>query len=214
MVRHTSATAVVALLERVTKAMEQVGSFKPEGVALAEPTSSTILVVAPEPELTWWKEAIERFDQEQPLLTRNYSPQRFGLRETARLVEAVARGPIESAAGWKMVEDELTGTLVITAALKKHEEVERLLTRLENAPADSRLGMRAFPIRHSDVDEFLGLLENLLQGVPLPTPVDEGAAGIPGANDAIALPAAPTTGTRPRTCQKTARLCRWPRSAG
>ena len=65
-VRNSTATAVTALLERVTKAMEQVGRFKPEGLALAEPTSGVILVVAPEPELTWWKEAIERFDEVPP----------------------------------------------------------------------------------------------------------------------------------------------------
>jgi hypothetical protein len=34
-IRNSTPTAVAALLERVTKAIEQVGKFKPEGVALA-----------------------------------------------------------------------------------------------------------------------------------------------------------------------------------
>jgi type II secretory pathway component GspD/PulD (secretin) len=193
-VRNSSPAVVAALLERVTKAMEQVGRFKPEGLALAEPASGTILVVAPEAELPWWREEIERFDRAQPAVTRNYVPQRFSLKETAHVVEAVARGPLEAAAGWRMVEDDLTGTLVITATGAQHEEVERLLARLENEPLDSRVALRAFPIRHRDVDEFLGLLESLLQGKPLPSATTEGAAGALREGQRTALPAAPPTG--------------------
>jgi len=192
-VLHSTPTAVVALLERVTKAMEQVGSFKPEGLVLAEPTSGTILVVAPEPELPWWREEIRRFDQVQPALTREYVPRRFSLRETAKLVEDVARGPADSA--WRMVQDELTGTLVITATPAQHAEVERVLARLESEPADSRIALRAFPVKHRDVDEFLALLESLLQGTPLPDATKGAADG-----GSAALPAAPTsngTGGRP-----------------
>ncbi len=192
--RHATPTGVVALLERVTKAIEQVGKFKPEGVALAEPVSGTILVVAPEPELFWWKEQIERFDRVQPSVTRNYVPQRFSLKETARLVQDVARGPVETAGGWRMVEDDLTGTLVITATPAQHEEVERVLVRLENEQPDSRIALRAFPIRHRDVDEFLGLLENLLQGKPLPATGESAGGENPTARDALPAPPLPTGG--------------------
>jgi general secretion pathway protein D len=196
-IRNSTPATVAALLERVTKAMEQVGKYKPEGVVLADPPSGSILVVAPEPELLWWKEEIERFDQAQPSTTRNYVPQRFSLEETAKLVEEVARGPVEGAATWRMVEDGLTGTLVITATPAQHEAVERLLNRLENAPADSRIALRAFPVRHRDVDEFLGLLESLLMGVPLPAGTAEGAAA-PEGEERSALPAAPSMiGGRP-----------------
>ena len=171
-IRNSTPTAVAALLERVTKAIEQVGKFRPEGLALAETSSGTILVVAPEPELPWWQEQIERFDQVQPAVTRNYAPHRFSLRETAKLVQEVVRGPVESAPGWRLIEDELTGTLVLTATPAQHEEVERLLARLEGSTPDARIAMRTFSIRHRDVDEFLALLENLLQGVPMPEATD------------------------------------------
>ncbi|NOT31699.1 MAG: hypothetical protein HOP15_14725 [Planctomycetes bacterium] len=187
-IRNSSPTAVTALLERVTKAIEQVGKFKPEGVALAEPASGTILVVAPEPELLWWKEQIERFDQVQPAVTRNYIPRRFSMRETAKLVEEIVRGPLEGAAGWRLVEDELTGTLVVTATSAQHEEVERLLARLESSEPDARIALRAFPIRHRDVDEFLGLLESLLKGVPLPAASNAEGAQNPTARNALPAP--------------------------
>jgi type II secretory pathway component GspD/PulD (secretin) len=131
-VRHSTPAAVVTLLERVTKAMEQVSQHMPEGVALADAASGTILVVAPEPEVLWWKERIEGFDQVQPAVTRNYVPRRFDLDETARLVEAVVKR--EGEGSWRMVEDELTGTLVITATPGMHDEVEALLVRIEAAP--------------------------------------------------------------------------------
>jgi type II secretory pathway component GspD/PulD (secretin) len=155
-VRHSTPTAVVALVERVTKAMEQVGQYRLEGVALAEPVSGTVLVVAPEPEHLWWQEEIRRFDQALPAVAREYVPRRFGLDETAKLVEEVVRGPVEGAPGWRLVVDELTGTLVVSATPAQHAEVERLLARLEAEPADSRIALRAFSVRHRDVDEFLG----------------------------------------------------------
>ena len=168
-------------------------------MALADATSGTILVVAPEPEVLWWKERIEGFDQEQPAVTRNYVPRRFDLGETARLVDAVVKGE----GPWRMVEDGLTGTLVITATPAQHDEVEALLTRLEAAAPDARLALRAFPIRHRDVDEFLGLLENLLQGMPLPEPAttttsDAKAVAASEGEGKPALAAAATpTGGRP-----------------
>ncbi len=188
-IRNSTPTAVTALLERVTKAIEQVGRYKPEGVALAEPASGTILVVAPEPELLWWKEQIERFDEAQPAVTRNYIPRRFSMPETAKLIQDVVRGPEGGTAGWRLVEDELTGTLVITGTPAQHEEVERLLTRIESSEADARIALRAYSIRHRDVDEFLGLLESLLQGTPLPE-VGNGksAAGPTPARDALPAP--------------------------
>ncbi len=208
-VRHTTPVAVTALLERVEKAIEQVSQHAPEGMALADPASGTILVVAPEPEILWWREQIERFDQAQPAVTRNYVPRRFSLEETAQLVEEVVRWPPEAAAAWRMVEDELTGTLIVTATPSQHADVEALLARLEASAPDVRIALRAYPVRHRDVDEVLGLLEHLLQGKPLPlaepppsapSPINlapEAPADVP-AEPVLATPPSPAaTGGRP-----------------
>src|SRR5262249_10797573 len=195
-IRNSTPTPVAALLERVNKAIEQVGKYKPVGVALAEPVSGTILVVAPEPELLWWKEEIERFDQPQPAVTRNYSPHRFSLKETGQLIEEVVRGPVEASPGWRMVQDELTGTLVLTATPAQHEAVSELLARLESSRADSRMAVRTYPVKHRDVDGFLTLLESLLQGKPMPATSTEDAAAKPMDEKRSALPApqSPTGG--------------------
>src|SRR6185503_16090721 len=112
-------------------------------------------------------------------------------------LEDVVRGPIEASANWRMVEDDLTGTLVVTATPSQHEEVAELLSRLESEPPDSRLALRAYPIRHRDVDDFLGLLESLLQGKPLPATTTGEAALTQGEGATHdALPAAsPLNGT-------------------
>jgi type II secretory pathway component GspD/PulD (secretin) len=62
------------------------------------------------------------------------------------------------------------------------------------------VALRAFPIRRRDVDEFLGLLENLLQGKPLPATTAGEAASVQGESQRSALPAASplnVTGGRP-----------------
>lgn len=171
---YSTPAAMASLLERVDKAIGQVSRRAPEGVAIADAGTSSILVIAPEPELLWWREQIARFDRPQRAVTRNYSPQRFSVHETAKLVEEVAR-PAEAGA-WRMVEDELTGTLVVTATPQQHEAVEAVFRRLESAGPETRTAVRAFPVRHRDVDEFLTLLEELLQRSPLPqAPAGEGA---------------------------------------
>ncbi len=97
-------------------------------------------------------------------------------------------------------------TLIITATSAQHDEVAALLARLENASRDARIALRAFPIRHRDVDEFLDLLENLLQGTPLPAD-EQAESSMSSHGDAAdgqttpernALPAPPSpTGGRP-----------------
>jgi len=127
----------------------------------------------------------------QPAIRRNYAPRRFSLRETAQLIPDVVRRQPDGGAGWRVVEDELTGTLVITATPTQHEEIERLLERLESEASGPRIALRAFSIRHRDVDEFLGLLHDLLQGMPLPD------AGPGEAAPAPAVPETSGTGGRP-----------------
>jgi len=164
---HLSPTALVVLLERVTAAMSKEEPGAPRGTPLANPSSNTVLVVAPQDDLWLWRDLISILDHEEPILTRHYVPRRFELAETAKLIEEVV--PKEAAAGhWRMVEDGLTGSLIISATPSQHARIEDVIERLESTELDSRRTLRTFPIRNRDVDEMLSLLEGLLGGDDLP----------------------------------------------
>ncbi len=64
---------------------------------------------------------------------------------------------------------------MISASYSAHEEIEKLLERVETAEADPRRTMRAFSVKHRRVDEMLSLLESLLEGAPLPSTEPEAA---------------------------------------
>ena len=200
-VRHLPPTAIVSLLERVGQALGQVGQPPLGGVVLADPNSDTVIVVAPEEEVPYWRDAVTRFDRPQGTVVREYRPERFGLGETARLIEEVVRGPQvagETPDGWRLVQDDLTGTLVLTATLPQHEEVKALLARLEGTPRDAHKTMRAYAIRHRDVDELLELLGGLIEGgAPLPPGEERDEGGGGGEVRLAGAPVAPVPASGP-----------------
>ncbi|TAJ23750.1 MAG: hypothetical protein EPO68_02490, partial [Planctomycetota bacterium] len=140
---------------------------------------------------------VARFDREEPATTVEYRPRRFGLRETARLVDSVVHGDPEPESHklWRMVEDELTGTLFVTTTPSRHEEIRELLARLESVSDAGRKPLRAFAIKHRRVGEVLGLLRELLNAGVL-----EGATGgrAPGTEEsAMAVGNVAADGTTP-----------------
>jgi general secretion pathway protein D len=103
---------------------------------------------------------VRRFDKKETLLTLDYAPRRFGVAETAALVREVVEGGGQQA---RIVEDDLTGTLVVTAQMSVHNEVSRLLDRLESTELGPRQQIRSFAVRNRSVHELAELLDALLE---------------------------------------------------
>jgi len=158
--------ALAALLSQIQAKEKAVSAFVHRGEVLPLPQARSVLVIAPEGDIARWRERIERFDREQPLVTEHYTPRRFGLAETAALAEQVVHGA-DSVLGdepWQLVEDRLTGTLILTTTPAKQREMATLLARLESAGPDARRPMRTYPVRNRQVSEVLTLLEALVEG--------------------------------------------------
>jgi general secretion pathway protein D len=162
-VHETSSIALVALLERILNAKKAVFGEKIRGTALAAPERGSILVVAPPREIAVWRELIERFDQAEGTSTENYLPRRFSVKETALLIEQVVHGGADASTPWRVVTDELTGTLVVTATPSQHAEIKALLERLESTELGPRRSVRSYPIRYRGVREVASLLEGLIE---------------------------------------------------
>ncbi|MCC7014853.1 MAG: hypothetical protein IT454_19985 [Planctomycetes bacterium] len=168
-VREMAPLSMATLLERVVQTRKAVGAPL-SGTAIALPESSSLLVVAPAKEIGWWRATIQEFDRPEPVATIHYVPRRFGLAETARLVEATVRREGQAPSQWRMVEDSLTGTLIITATPRVHAEVQALISRLNDVEEGPRRPLRAFSIKNRRVSEVLALLEGLLDAGVLEDP--------------------------------------------
>jgi type II secretory pathway component GspD/PulD (secretin) len=167
---YASPVAVQTAIEQVLPARAKVaGELK--GKVIARPESGSVLVIAPHEELAEIEALIRRFDRVAPTVARTYIPRRFGLAETAKLVEdtvgATARkgGPD----AWRVVQDALTGSLLVTATPEVHGEVEKVMQRLADAPMEARFGLRSIPVRHRAVEDLLGMLEDMLDAGQLPS---------------------------------------------
>jgi len=182
---EASPLALVALLERIVATRKQVAAdAELSGKLQAIPDSRSVLVIAPDEELEHWRELIERFDRKEPSVSEHYAPRRFGLGETAQLIEAVVHPPdsTERPGAWRLVQDGLTGTLVITATPSRHQEIRALLARVESTERGARRPIKSFPIRNRQVSEVLGLLQGLLeagaiQSEPEAARIEAGAQG-------------------------------------
>lgn len=182
---HTTPVLMGATLERLVQTRKAVTGRDLVGKGLPLADAGSLLVVAPEAELGWWREAIERFDRPEPVTTVHYTPRRFGLAETARLVDEIVRGG-DASGPWRAVEDQLTGSLVITTTASRHAEVNALLNRLEATEQGPRRPMRTYPVRHRRVADVLQLLEGLVEAGALEE------RGVETAAPADARPQGPT----------------------
>lgn len=171
-VRNTSPVTLAAWLGQLEQTATQVTGEARAGKLVANPSSGTILIVAPEGEVARWRERVRRFDRAERAYTEHYTPRRFGLAETADLIERAvyAEGADDPSGAWDLVTDQLTGTLIVTAPRSKHAEIEELLARLESQAYGDRRPMRAFPIRNRQVAELVDLLQSLLDAGALDAP--------------------------------------------
>jgi len=166
---RTTPVALVALLDKVAAARKTAFGESLRGTVIADPEGKGVLLMAPREEKVYWLELIQQFDAGEEVLTRHYSPRRFGLSETAKLVEEVAHaggtlgpGSIATQEPWKLVVDELTGSIIITTTPRLHAKVEDVLNRVEATEPEARRPIRSFPIKNRGVEELKGLLEGLL----------------------------------------------------
>lgn len=189
--RHLSATALVALATQVAGKRELVSGQKLPGELVPLPGGKSVLLVAPGHAAAAWRELIGQLDQREPVTTATYTPRAFAPREVAALIENVLR-PADGAAAagaderWRLVIDELTGSLIITATAAQHEEIRALLQRVDVAAPEARRPMRSFVIRNRSLPELLGVLQSMLGAGVLDQPVGDPLSGEPLAPDLTA----------------------------
>ena len=162
--KFINATQLAAITTAAATSREAMGARPLRGKLTPVPDGNAVILIAPPEEVAQWKDLIARFDERQSVERRTYSPRHFSAGEVARLIEQTAKdtSPRGSGDRWRVVSDELTGTLIVTATSGEHEQIQQLIERLNSMPVESRRPVRAIPIRNRSVTEILEVLQRLI----------------------------------------------------
>lgn len=157
---------------------EEAGGRKLKGKLLASPDGAGVIVMSPAAEQQAWRDIIVAFDRRQEVETRTYSPKHFSVSEVSQLVQQIGKeaGPRGSGDRWKLVADDLTGTLVVTATPAEHAAVASLVSRLDSIPGGERKHFTIFTVRNRPVSELLALLDELMASGSLSVAASEADA--------------------------------------
>ncbi len=162
---YLEATQLGSLVTAAVTAWNVVADRPLAGKAMPIPEGNAVVLIAPPPERAHWLELIDRLDERQGVTTRTYAPRYFSISQVAPLLEQTARDPGPRGAGnqWKVVTDDLTGALIVTATPAEHERIQALVERLNAVPVDARRPVRAFRIRNRGVREIVEILSQLIE---------------------------------------------------
>jgi general secretion pathway protein D len=127
---------------------------------VAGPDGKSVLLITTPSRVAFWKDLIEKLDSAPGVETREHQSTVFGVKEVAALVsDAVGSDAGER---FRVVVNDLTSTLIVTATASQHERIAALITKLDQTPASASVRLRSFPIRNRPVREVAGSLEQLL----------------------------------------------------
>jgi type II secretory pathway component GspD/PulD (secretin) len=160
-----NATQLAAITTAAATSREAMDARPLRGKLAPVPDGNAVILIAPPEEVQQWKDLIARFDERQAVERRTYAPRHFSVGEVARLIEQTARdsGPRGAGDRWRLISDDLTGTLIVTATPGEHEQIQLVIDRLNAMPIESRRPVRAIAIRNRSVTEILEVLNRLIE---------------------------------------------------
>ena len=212
---RAGAQALQASTVAAWTALGRVGApARPVEVQVA-PDGTQVLLIAAAEDIDGLEMLLKQLDRSEPLDTRSYRPQHFGIDEVGGLLQQLLRPAAPGTAGLEIIRDQLTGSLIIKATAEQHRRIAEVLRTLDDAPPSARRQVRTLVVRHRQADELAKVLGSLiatgavradathtaLPGQPTPPAQvpPPGAPGAPTAGPAVAgapvtaAPAATTT---------------------
>ncbi|HMN96850.1 MAG TPA: secretin N-terminal domain-containing protein [Phycisphaerales bacterium] len=158
------ASDLATLVTSAVAARDEVVGKRLRGRVMAIPDGSAVLVTAPGSEIGTWSDLVRRLDQRQEVQTRSYNMRTLAARDVGTLIEQACRdaGPRGAGDQWKVVLDEFTGTLIVTATPGEHEAIADLVERLEASTSGERRRVRAFVIRNRPVADVISVFSSFV----------------------------------------------------
>ncbi|GMV25107.1 MAG: hypothetical protein AMXMBFR58_11380 [Phycisphaerae bacterium] len=206
---HISAAQLVALATQVVAKRDVVGGGgasggggggKLAGDLIPTTDGGSVLLVCPPEVEGQWRELIVTLDRREPIETRTYTPTFYEAKDLATLVETIGATPTRGAGvvdeRFRVVVNDLTGSLIVTATASQHDRIADLVNRAdsqERVPTP----VRTYAIKNRPVAEVLQTIQQLVSaGVITSAPQTEREAVTAGASQSTyRTPFPPPTAT-------------------
>jgi type II secretory pathway component GspD/PulD (secretin) len=177
--RFVRAQELVTAAQAAVAAREDASKSVLRGKPIASADGASVILCGTDRDIAIWKELLAAFDRPPAATTETYSVGGFSLADVATLMEASCKdpGPQGSSSRWKVVRDELTSSLVVTATSSEHAAIKAMFERLSSVPTDERRQVRTFVVRNRPVGEVVEVLAGLIDAVSDATGGDAAARG-------------------------------------
>lgn len=205
--RNLEPARLASVAKQLLEKRKAAGGRELRGDLVPGAGNTGLLLVAPASSMEQWLEIIAAADQREPVERRTYSPGPYAMADVAKLIDQTVRegGAASTPSGanaavsdqFRIIQDTLTGTLIITATTGQHEEIAELLGRMASVPAESRRPVRTFVIRNRAVRDVQQVIESLLRSGALDaSPEPDAVTASPGPLAAAAPAQGPQTSAR------------------
>ena len=122
-----------------------------------EPLAGGLVAIGSPNRVSQARELVARFDVTVARTSEVYQPKSIAANRLRLLVEQLI-------GGCKLVTDEASNTVVITATSDQHAAVQRLLARFDMAPRDAATPLRFYKLLNRRADDVFATLGALLGG--------------------------------------------------
>ncbi len=183
LVHNLGAEQLAALATQVAQKRKVIDGQATPGEVLPGPSGNTVLLIAPDSARAAWMELLAQLDKRESTNTKTYQPYSYQVSEVATLIEQVIADPLRADDRFRVVKDELTNTLIVTATPSQHETIEQVVSRLSQNVSHSPRPIRAFRIRNRPVNELLSVLNRLIDAGAIEN-LSENALGSTSVRDA------------------------------
>lgn len=182
-VHNLAAPALATLITQVSAKRELVAGEKVPGEVLPGPGGATVLLICPSEREPYWKDLISSLDQRETVSTQSYQPRSFAAKDVGKLIEdTVKEQPgLPADDRFKVVTDELTGSLIVTATPSQHDQIKALVDHLNQSVSAPARPVKSFVIKNRPVKDIQAVLEELLQAGVLESSTAPGPEGSPAA---------------------------------
>lgn len=163
-VRHRPAIEVLAEMKAISATLASKGGQLLESDLAADINRQAIRVIGPESEVDRLRLLIERADIPSEIQSRSFDTRGYPLDTVASFVETMARdsSPRGSGERWKIVQDELTNTLIVSGTQAELNAAEQAIEQLASMPAAGRRVIRMIPVKNREASKIQEIAGQLL----------------------------------------------------
>lgn len=162
--QNRTSVEVLAEVNSITAAFKAQGASGIKSTLLASSDGRMIRVFGPAHEHERVRSLIQNADRRAPIETRVFDPRGYPLDTAAQFVETMGRDPSARGSGesWRLAQDSLTNSLIVTGTPAELEAVEKALDRLGDFPADSQRIIRMIKVHNREASKVQEIVSPLL----------------------------------------------------